>query len=194
MIVGIVGVPPWDKMQSYLDQGAQIFDLDEPLPEFPVRDIFLPNAYCSILKRVVSNIFSLRDSGRLDLVLASVGALLVALGMVAILVHGGGLPMNAYPPPRLVRRGVYAVLRHPIYAAALYVGIGLAFIHANWYALLVALILPLFLTGWVRLVEEKELLERFPDYSDYRKHVPAFWARPRDLVKFFRFLLLDRGG
>jgi hypothetical protein len=73
MIVGIVGVPPWDKMQSYLKRGAQLFDLDEPLPEFPVRDIFLPNAYCSILKRVVSNIFSLRDAGRLDLVLASVG-------------------------------------------------------------------------------------------------------------------------
>jgi protein-S-isoprenylcysteine O-methyltransferase Ste14 len=95
---------------------------------------------------------------------------------------------------RIVNSSIYSVLRHPIYAAALYIGIGLAFVHANWYALLVALILPLFLTGWVRLVEEKELLERFQDYADYRKHVPAFWARPRDLAKFFRFLFLDHGG
>ena len=73
MYVGIVGVPPWDGMQAYLKQGARIFDLDEPLPEYPVRDIYLPNAYCSILKRVVSNIFSLRGAGRLDLVLAAVG-------------------------------------------------------------------------------------------------------------------------
>jgi hypothetical protein len=73
MFVGIVGVPPWDKMRTQLKQGATLFDLDEPLPEFPVRDIYLPNSYCSILKRVVSNIFSLREAERLDLVLASVG-------------------------------------------------------------------------------------------------------------------------
>ncbi|MFA6451188.1 MAG: hypothetical protein WCX65_17055, partial [bacterium] len=73
MIVGIVGVPPWEKMQNRLKKGATIVDLDEPLADFPVRDIYLPNAYCSILKRVVSNIFSLRAAGRLDLVLASVG-------------------------------------------------------------------------------------------------------------------------
>jgi hypothetical protein len=73
MIVGIVGVPPLNIMKSYLKRGATIVDLDEPVAEFPVRDIYLPNAYCSILKRVVSNIFSLRGAGRLDLVLASVG-------------------------------------------------------------------------------------------------------------------------
>ena len=73
MIVGIVGVPPWDMMQAYRKRGAVLVDLDEPLADFPVRDIYLPNAYCSILKRVVSNIFSLRGAGRLDLVLASVG-------------------------------------------------------------------------------------------------------------------------
>jgi hypothetical protein len=73
MIVGIVGVPPWDMMQEYIRGGAEIVDLDEPVAEFPVKDIFLPNSYCSILKRVVSNIFSLREAGRLDLVLATVG-------------------------------------------------------------------------------------------------------------------------
>lgn len=73
MIVGIVGVPPWDMMQSYRRRGARIIDLDEPHDDLPVRDIYLPNAYCSILKRVVSNIFSLRERGRLDLVLATVG-------------------------------------------------------------------------------------------------------------------------
>ncbi len=90
----------------------------------------------------------------------------------------------------MVKSSIYEVLRHPIYAAALYLGLGLSLIHASWYALLVALILPVFLTGWIRLVEERELLERFPDYADYRKQVPAFWARPRDLAKFYRFLLL----
>jgi protein-S-isoprenylcysteine O-methyltransferase Ste14 len=67
--------------------------------------------------------------------------------------------------------------------------IGLALLSANWYSLLVAALMPLGLTGWIRLVEEKELLERFPDYAEYRKRVPAFWPRPSGLVKFFRFLI-----
>jgi len=42
----------------------------------------------------------------------------------------------------------------------------------------------------VRLVEEKELIERFgQSYLDYRKRIPAFWPRPRDLGGFFKFLL-----
>ncbi len=88
----------------------------------------------------------------------------------------------------VIDSSIYGVLRHPVYAAALYIGTGLALAHANWYALLVAVILPIFLTGWVRLVEEKELIERFPDYSQYRKHVPAFLAEPRQLARFYEFI------
>jgi protein-S-isoprenylcysteine O-methyltransferase Ste14 len=91
---------------------------------------------------------------------------------------------------KLIDASIYRILRHPVYGAALYVGIGLSLIHANWFGLLVALILPIFLTGWVRLVEEKELLERFPDYANYRKQIPAFWPRLRDYGKFFHFLIL----
>jgi protein-S-isoprenylcysteine O-methyltransferase Ste14 len=90
---------------------------------------------------------------------------------------------------RMTNSSIYQILRHPIYAAAIDIGIGLAIIHANWYSLLVALILPIFLFGWVRLVEEKELLERFPDYSDYRVHVPAFIIKPGDSIRFIRFLV-----
>ena len=88
--------------------------------------------------------------------------------------------------------GLYGVLRHPIYAAALDVGFGLALIHTNWYALLVALILPLFFAGWIRLVEEPELIKRFPDYEQYRKRVPAFTPRPRDWMAFITILLTGR--
>ncbi len=73
MIVGIVGVPPWETMQDYLRRGAKIIDLDEPVNGFPVRDIYLPATFCRVLKRVVSNIYSLHEAGRLDMVLATVG-------------------------------------------------------------------------------------------------------------------------
>ncbi len=35
--------------------------------------------------------------------------------MVSLWRYGGGLPMNAFPPPRLVERGAYGVVPHPIY-------------------------------------------------------------------------------
>ena len=90
---------------------------------------------------------------------------------------------------RMVDASIYGVLRHPIYAAALHVVIGLALLSGNWIALVFAALMPLGLTGWVRLVEEKDLIERFPDYVNYRRRVPAFWPRPRDINRFFRFLL-----
>jgi len=47
--------------------------------------------------------------------LSAIGALLVVAGWAALWRDGGGLPMNAFPPPRLVTRGVYALFAHPIY-------------------------------------------------------------------------------
>ncbi|HEX5010034.1 MAG TPA: PEMT/PEM2 methyltransferase family protein, partial [Planctomycetota bacterium] len=43
------------------------------------------------------------------------GVLLAISSMRALWVHGGGLPMNAFPPPHRVTRGPYAWLAHPIY-------------------------------------------------------------------------------
>lgn len=40
---------------------------------------------------------------------------------------GGGLPMNAYPPPRFVDRGVYGILSHPIYIGFVIVCAGASF-------------------------------------------------------------------
>jgi len=47
--------------------------------------------------------------------LAMSGALLLSSGMVALIRHGHGLPMNAFPPERLVHEGVYRWIRNPIY-------------------------------------------------------------------------------
>lgn len=44
------------------------------------------------------------------------GIILMASGMRALWVHGGGLPMNAFPPARLVERSAYRLFTHPIYA------------------------------------------------------------------------------
>ncbi len=87
---------------------------------------------------------------------------------------------------------VYSLLRHPIYAAAQDIAFGLALIHSNWYALLVALLLPLFFAGWTRLFEEPDLSERFPEYAEYRKRVPAFAPAPSSLGKLWRLMLTGK--
>ena len=66
---------------------------------------------------------------------------------------------------------------------------GLACVHASWYALLVAIVVPLFFLGWILLIEEKELLKNAPGYEEYRRSVPALVPRLRDLGKYWRVLL-----
>jgi membrane-associated phospholipid phosphatase/protein-S-isoprenylcysteine O-methyltransferase Ste14 len=47
---------------------------------------------------------------------AALGVAITLLGMVSLWVYGGGLPMNAFPPPRFVQSGIYALIPHPIYS------------------------------------------------------------------------------
>ena len=92
---------------------------------------------------------------------------------------------------RIVDSSIYAILRHPIYASLLRICIGLALINGNANSIVFTFFMPLGFTGWIRLVEEKELIERFGQpYLDYRRRVPAFWPRLRDLGTFFKFLII----
>jgi membrane-associated phospholipid phosphatase/protein-S-isoprenylcysteine O-methyltransferase Ste14 len=60
------------------------------------------------------------------LITAAVGVLLMALGTASLWWRGGGLPMNAFPPPRYVSSGIYHVFSHPIYVGFASVCVGVA--------------------------------------------------------------------
>ncbi len=64
----------------------------------------------------------------LGVVVAVCGLFLMLLGMKDLWTHGGGLPMNADPPPRYVTRGIFRIFPHPIYAgfSLLSIGVSLA--------------------------------------------------------------------
>lgn len=47
--------------------------------------------------------------------LSGAGIVLLLSGMFALIKHGRGVPMNAYPPPVYVSRGPYRWIAHPIY-------------------------------------------------------------------------------
>ncbi|MGB8262117.1 MAG: prolipoprotein diacylglyceryl transferase family protein [Terracidiphilus sp.] len=48
--------------------------------------------------------------------LAALGAALTLAGLFSLWHYGHGLPMNAFPPARLVAHGIYSLVPHPIYA------------------------------------------------------------------------------
>ncbi|HKN21600.1 MAG TPA: prolipoprotein diacylglyceryl transferase family protein [Terracidiphilus sp.] len=48
--------------------------------------------------------------------LTGIGVATILAAMLSLWRDGGGLPMNAFPPPRFVDRSIYGVVPHPIYA------------------------------------------------------------------------------
>lgn len=68
----------------------------------------------------------------------------------------------------LVTRGIYSKIRHPMYLAFIFWLAGFPVFCDSLYALILSLPLIANVLFW-RSIEEKELLERFPGYADYRK-------------------------
>lgn len=56
------------------------------------------------------------------------GALLVFSGMWHLWIYGNGLPMNAFPPAKFVKNGIYAFTKHPIYSGTILFSFGLSIV------------------------------------------------------------------
>ncbi len=102
-----------------------------------------------------------REGGIFLMVLGG-GMMFWAMGL--LILKGKGLPLNAFPPKKLVKTGPYRLLRHPIYWGFAMMLAGY-FIYAGSASGL-WLVTPLTLLGMIALVlgyEGIELKERFPD-------------------------------
>lgn len=82
----------------------------------------------------------------------------------------------------LVQQGLYAYVRHPIYAGGFALLAGLALLRPRSAFVLTCMLGSIWLIVQARL-EEIDLLQRMPDYKDYMKRVPRFipylWPRLR---------------
>jgi membrane-associated phospholipid phosphatase/protein-S-isoprenylcysteine O-methyltransferase Ste14 len=65
------------------------------------------------------------------LLLTIVGLLIMAAGTLSLWRDGGGLPMNAFPPPRFVQKNIYALVPHPIYGGFVMICAGLSLFFAS---------------------------------------------------------------
>jgi protein-S-isoprenylcysteine O-methyltransferase Ste14 len=112
-------------------------------------------------------------------VIVIVGAVLMLIGAAVSLAGALALGRNLTPFPKpaeeaqLVRHGIYAVIRHPLYTSVIAGSIGWALVWQSWLALLVAASLIPFFHAKARH-EERWLREKFPEYADYEKKVRRF--------------------
>jgi protein-S-isoprenylcysteine O-methyltransferase Ste14 len=104
---------------------------------------------------------------------AGVGFALFAAGLglaVWARIHIGrnwGTPMSRKEEPELVTTGPYRHVRHPIYTGILLAGIGTA-VALNWTWLIAVALVAVYFT-YSAIVEERNLLEQFPDaYPGYK--------------------------
>jgi protein-S-isoprenylcysteine O-methyltransferase Ste14 len=100
---------------------------------------------------------------------AFTGFAIMAAGMWSLVVRGGGLPMNAFPPPRLVRSGVFRWVSNPIYLGFGCVAGGTALFAGSGAGLYV--VTPVLMLAMIALVvgyERPDLLRRFGDDARVR--------------------------
>lgn len=93
-----------------------------------------------------------------------------------------GKNRTAYPTPKaehhLIQHGIYSRIRHPLYTSLLLLGLGWSFLWGSVAAILFTLLLMMLL-NFKADFEEQKLIERYPDYADYRARVPKFFPRLR---------------
>ncbi len=97
------------------------------------------------------------------------------VALAGALALGGSLSVFPRPVERaqLVTRGIYALVRHPLYTSVIAMSIGWALVWGSRPALLVsALLVPFFHAKACR--EERWLRDRFPEYADYQRRVSRF--------------------
>ena len=121
------------------------------------------------------------------MLLLAAGALMLVSGMWSLMRFGRGLPMNAYPPPIYVVRGVYRLTPHPIYVGFVGMSVGASLAAGSSGGLwLVSPMVALALTALVLGYERHDLRRRFGDSTVVgrlvalppdRTETPTLWNR-----------------
>lgn len=97
-------------------------------------------------------------------------------------VRGLGRNLTPMPAPKaggsLVTTGIYARLRHPLYASLMALGVGWALAWSSVPGLALAGALCLFLHAKARH-EESRLCQAFPEYPEYMARVPRYLPKRR---------------
>jgi len=118
-----------------------------------------------------------------------VGGTLIASAMLFLWLQGGGLPMNAFPPPRYVGTGPYRIMPHPIYVGFTLLCLGVSMAERSRSGLW--LVTPAVGLGCAALVlgyEAGDLRRRFRS-SQFSSWLPEDTETAPAMIDRARFLL-----
>jgi protein-S-isoprenylcysteine O-methyltransferase Ste14 len=113
--------------------------------------------------------------------LKTLGWLLLAAGLVPVMWGHLQLGWRTHMPnvrDTLVRHGLYARVRHPIYSGMMLVFVGLALLRPASTVVVACALGCLWLIVQARL-EELDIVQRLPAYREYMEQVPRFVPRLR---------------
>ncbi|MEN8230241.1 MAG: 1-acyl-sn-glycerol-3-phosphate acyltransferase [Bacteroidota bacterium] len=109
---------------------------------------------------------------------------LLAVSIIQFRKFSGKYPVSADPPGLFIRKGLYAVWRHPIYLFYTLALIGVALIWGSGGMLFFSIPSFILLEGFYIVIEERILVRRFgKSYLNYRKITPLvvprfyFWLK-----------------
>jgi len=110
------------------------------------------------------------DMHRIDLadIIRYVGITLVGVGLVVFLMALFTIKTFESYEGDLITKGIFSKIRHPMYFGFILWLIGLPIYFGALYAFILAFVFVTNVLFW-RYLEEKELVERFSSYTDYKK-------------------------
>lgn len=134
-----------------------------------------------VLFGLTAGVFMLTPSGEWGLLRwLGVPLLGIAGGLLlpSLVAHGRKLTPLPKPNPELglLTKGVYAFIRHPIYAGLIALVLGLALLWQKPWGLVGAGVLTLFFNLKAR-AEERYLRQHYPEYADYQRRTGRFLPR-----------------
>ncbi len=111
--------------------------------------------------------------------------LLLITGLLAVLIITLGIihlkdSLTPFPTPRknssLISHGIYRHVRHPIYTGIILITFAYGLFTTSFTRLIITIIL--FVVFYLKSdLEEKLLLQKFPEYKDYQKFTGRFFPR-----------------
>lgn len=82
-----------------------------------------------------------------------------------------------YKNQTFVKKGVYSIVRHPLYASLIWIFYACSLIYLNWLAFLLNSLVFVPMMYHRAKIEEKELSKEFKNYKKYQKEVGMFFPR-----------------
>lgn len=130
----------------------------------------------------------------LGIPLTSIGSAMIFIAMYNLWFKGKGLPMNAFPPKKYVKSGLYAFFHHPIYVGAILISFGLSLLFNSasgfWLISPVLILLILaYVIGFERNIISKNFKQSHRTFFDFpEKNSEKLSIKNRILIYFWIFL------